>query len=49
MIWSCFSANGVRGMEIIERETNAVKYMKILSTNLVKCTADLGLGSDFIF
>ena len=32
MIWGCFSANGVGGLEIIERKMNTVKYDDILSS-----------------
>ena len=48
MIWGFFSSNGIGGMKIIEGKTNAAKYTKILSTNLFKSAADLGLGRDFI-
>ena len=49
MIWGCFSANGVGGLEIIERKINAVKYRKILSTHLFKSATDLGFDRDFVF
>ena len=41
MIWSWFSANGVRGKEIIEGKKNVAKYMKIFSTHLFKSATDL--------
>ena len=49
MVWGCFSANGVGGMEIIDGKMNAAKYTKILSTHLFKSAADLGYGRDFVF
>ena len=49
MIWGCFSANGIGRMEIIEGKMNAAKYIRILSTNLLKSAADTGMGRDFIF
>ena len=49
MIWGCFSADGVGGIEIIEGRMNASKYTKILTTHLLKSANDLGLDRNFVF
>ena len=49
MIWGCFSANGVGGIEIIQGRMNAAKYTNILSTHLLKSANDLGLDRNFVF
>lgn len=49
MIWVCFSAEGVGGIEIIEGRMNEAKYTNILSTHLLKSANDLGLDRNFVF
>ena len=48
MVWGCFSSKGVGRLVIIDGNMDALKYIKILDTNLIESARIMGLNS-FIF